>query len=270
MLKRHTLSLSISLLLCAATLLGAALLIPLPSTRSAIDKNTQRLELVAAVEEAGLAGEVLSSTEFWSFLNPLSLKLNLQELYAYNTKNANQRIFGFNKAYDMFSFMAGVMADTIRCKFNYQGRDWMVQLWKGSYAFNLSSGGEVAIYSKPERRRAEHYDAAREPDWIGMEMTIYQDGQKLFTRPYERQWWCTGYKFRLLTATLDKPRVKCTMEARLDFNKEAMARLFCEALDKKGFTQVPYGTMKFSAAETYTLSGTMVHLLWRGVTEGYY
>jgi len=271
MSKRHALSLSISLLLCAATLLCTVLLIPSRPTLSAnTDETAQRMEVIAAVEEAGLGGKVLSSTDFWAFLNPLALQLNMKELYAYNTRDPFQRIFGFNRVYDMFTFMAGVMADTIHCKFSYQGREWMVQLWKGSYAFNLSSGGEIGIYSKPERRRLAHYDAAREPDWIGMEMTIYQGDEKLFTRPMERQWWCTGYKFRMFTATLEHPRTNTTMEARLDFNDREMAALFCRALDEKGFHCVTERWMRFAAAETYSLDGTLVHLIWRGVTESYY
>jgi len=182
--------------------------------------------------------------------------------YLYNTQVSLQWIFGFNRMYDALAFLAAADMDTLRCKFTYEGRDWMVQIWKGAYAARYAIGGEIGVYSKRQGWPVEHYGAAPRKDWLGMEMSIYDAlDRRLFTRPLESTWWCTGY-------SLDynrRPR-DCGMVARIQFKDAPMASLFAASLGSKGFSQTKQPpTIK--TPETYYVNGDTVHFSWRTASE---
>ena len=208
---------------------------------------------------------------FWRAFGLFSFRVKPEENYAYNTKYAFQWLFGFNKAYDALSPVAGCLYDTIRCNFSYEGRDYLVQLWKGGYLFGLCTGGEIGYYSKDSCFPVEHYQGATMGDWIGMEFSIYYryDDNKLFTRPMEDTWWATGYEFHLLEEPLDNPRTSCIMDATLRFKNADMAALFAASLAEKGF--VTGGGLPFDVEHTehYVLDGDTVRLMWKALNEGF-
>jgi len=208
--------------------------------------------------------------DFWSIIPLLTFRYNSGENYFYNTKYSPQWLFGFNKLYDMLSFIAGCFYDTLRFQFKYGGRDWMVQVWKGAYGYGLFTGGELGIYSKNEGFPLEHYQGAGMGDWIGMEFSIYHHEDKLFTRPMEDTWWVTGFKPYILS---DLTRKYCIMEAALRFPSEEMAAQFAQAVAGKGFALVETEDMILDGSyntERYAISGDTVRFLWREKTEGYF
>ncbi len=292
-MKKHQLwKRMLAVVLCVAALTCTAIFVPFSSTRAeeitAQEEVTTPLEEVTAAEEATASNDLIISlippliiTEdqaetttqasiFWSWFSFMSYMFDPDQSTFHNTKSPFQRIFGFNMVYDFFAFLAGVLADTLRIKFEYEGREWLVQLWKGAYAYGICTGGEIGLYSKPLSRSINQYDCAPQKDWIGMSMSIYHGDEKLFTRPMEKQWWCTGYRPHILSSLLDRPRDNCTMDSLLEFKTPEMAALFAQALEAKGFKQVPQEEgINWHVSETYTIQGSVVHLLWRNVTESY-
>lgn len=110
-----------------------------------------------------------------------------------------QRNFGFNEVYDISAQWVLLQYDTVRYKFKYRGKDWMIQPWKGQYGWILY-GGEVGVYVKYSDRNIEHYDCAKDEDLLMMSMELYRywkDTERWelgFKRPYSSYWWCTGFK----------------------------------------------------------------------------
>lgn len=204
----------------------------------------------------------------WVFDNVsiLGFMMDPRKGLAYNTKDPFQRIFGFNIVYEALQPVAGVFCDTLHIKFNYDNRDWMLQLWKGAYLYSACTGGEIGLYNKPETRKAEHYDCAREADWIGMEMTIYNKERHLFTRTYDQGWWLTGYRFSYLQGFIDKPREKCLMQAKLVLDDDEMAGLVAEQLDEIGFTKTESLALH-DTPDSYTIQGNVITLVWVNLTE---
>lgn len=213
---------------------------------------------------AGKAADVLFKS-----VGFLTLRAEPWEGYIYNHKYAPQWVFGFNAFYDAATPLNLSFIDTLHCKFAYAGRDWLVQIWKGAYAGALAIGGEIGVYSKPQGLPLEHYGAALPKNWLGMEMSIYAGGARLFTRPFERTWWCTGYQIGWLDGFWNKPRENCAMTARIQLKDAPMAALFAGALASKGFE--PSGRIPaMDTPETYCLRGDTVHFSWRSVSEGCY
>jgi hypothetical protein len=188
------------------------------------------------------------------------------EGYFYNDKEAFQHVFGFNILYDVFAFVMFCYTDTIRCQFAYEGKDYLVQLWKGGYGICLFTGGEIGLYSKPADRLGEHYDSVEEADYIGMEMSIYNENRLQFTRAMDTQWWCTGYAWSYLDGFAQSPRTDCTMTAALAFQNAEMAALFAEQLAAKGFVRVE-SAPAFDTPEQFSVDGSTVHLAWRDICD---
>jgi hypothetical protein len=179
-----------------------------------------------------------------------------------------QHAFGYNKSYDDLAWIANCYVDTIRCKFRYGDKDWLVQLWKGGYGVFIFTGGEVGLYNKPIDRSAEHYDSAAMEDWIGMELIVYENDKKLFERPMHAAWWVTGFAWGTVDSLYQKPRPSCVLEAQLLFQDAEMAALFAGQLAEKGFTK--QDKVDQYTPESYALKGNAVHLVWRNVTETWY
>ena len=189
-----------------------------------------------------------------------TMRLETQEgwyPYVYNSKLSPQWLFGFNRMYDSLAFLAAANMDTLRCKFTYDGRDWLVQIWKGTYSAGYALGGEIGVYSKAQWMPIEHYGSAPRKDWLGMEMSIYDQERRLFTRPMESTWWCTGYSLDYNTWT----RGNCAMVARIQFKDAPMAALFAASLGSKGFSRINQPPT-VRTPETYLVNGDTVQFSW--------
>ena len=191
------------------------------------------------------------------------------EGYFYNTRSSPQWIFGFNGVYDALTFLAAAHVDTLHCKFTYGGRDWLVQIWKGAYAGALAVGGEIGVYTKPQGAPVEHYASALPGDWLGMEMSIYAGGRQLFTHPFGRHWWCTGYRVGRLEGFRSVPRENCAMVSRVQLKDAPMAALFADTLASKGFRAVKQPPA-VSTPEAYCIQDDTVYFSWRSISESCY
>ncbi len=123
-----------------------------------------------------------------------------EEKCFYTSSDPWQRKAGFNSLYDEGSPFVFINYDTKRLRFEYDDRDWMIQLWKGQYGL-VFYGAELGVYTKPKDRDLMHYDCASDDDMLMMSMTFKQKSTFLgietwkekFTRPYGLYWWCTGF-----------------------------------------------------------------------------
>ncbi|MBQ3889243.1 MAG: DUF4474 domain-containing protein [Clostridia bacterium] len=109
----------------------------------------------------------------------------------YSTMYPIQRIFGYNIFYDLFANQFGMFFSTERIKFDYAGKNWMVQIWKGQYG--ITAGGEIGLYNKPMDRPVQ-YDTVPDDEMIVMAFDFYNMNQKVFSRGPEKHWWLTGFK----------------------------------------------------------------------------
>lgn len=168
----------------------------------------------------------------------------------FTDKDPWQRNFGFNELYDVGASFIVFYYDTVRCKFNYANKDWMIQFWKGQYGF-VFIGAEIGVYNKPATRKVEHYDCASDEDSLKMSMTCYRKGEEIFSRKYATYWWCTGF----VPGKLDKfsDRSELTVKCRITTKDYKMLLAFCGALEENGF----------ELNKNYTTSGLDVFITWQ-------
>ena len=127
-----------------------------------------------------------------------SFRYNVKDKMVDTTIDSVFRYLGFSPYYDMAILRTTKMVDldTIRIDYNYDGKVWRTQLWKGRY-FNMP-GGEVGYYSKPESRRIDWVKAEGddEPEFLipmSIKVIDNRDGKVLVDKPIESHWWQTGF-----------------------------------------------------------------------------
>lgn len=187
--------------------------------------------------------------------------------YYTDDKNAWQSNFGFNEGYDSMAPVTMMYYDTVRTKFVYDNKEWLIQLWKGQYGYAFV-GGEVGVYTRKVGSDGTHFNCAKKEDWLKMEMCFmwdeYQTGEyrPVFNRPYAYYWWCTGFvvgfdggvnrnQFRLVT--------------RITFKDIEMANAFCEAFEKNGFRRV--SSLTRNDLDSFVQVGADVGFVWQNIDQ---
>lgn len=180
----------------------------------------------------------------------LSFVFNPDDNFYYTISDPWQRQLGFNELYDMGAPFVVMYYDTMRCKFNYDNRDWLIQFWKGQYGF-VFIGAEIGVYNKPMDRTTEHYDCASDEDSLFMSMTFYRKGKEILTREYAKYWWCTGFVPGKLDQFSD--RSELSMRCRITCKDSDMLLAFCDSLKGNG--------LEFN--KDFTTQGNDVFIFWQ-------
>lgn len=123
----------------------------------------------------------------------LGFAYSTQDKCFYADNNAWQRNFGYSNLYDQSSAAIVISYDTIRVFFNYGGKDWMIQMWKGQYGFVLL-GGEVGVYNRPEGSASgSYFNCVTDDERLPISIRVSNNGKVLFDRPQAVSWWRTGF-----------------------------------------------------------------------------
>lgn len=132
-----------------------------------------------------------------------------------------QRTIGYNQAFDVVSPTTLITFDTVRFKFDYGKKNWLIQVWKGQYGIAFY-GAEIGVYNKPDDRVVHHFDSVNDDERLKMSMDFYEYTKgvfgksywkKQFSRPYEDYWWCTGFIPGNMTGQFEKLRVDARITA---------------------------------------------------------
>ena len=135
--------------------------------------------------------------------------------------------------------------DTQRYKFDYEGKNWMIQVWKGQYG--ITSGAEIGVYTKSPDNPVEFYSCASDEDCLKMSFDLYKKGELFFHREDESHWWLTG--FAPLTAT---SATDFDMKASITCKSTEMAKALAGALEDNGYV----------LGEKYWIDGAVVSFFW--------
>lgn len=128
-------------------------------------------------------------------LLPFGFAYSLSKDIFYSLEDAWQKNFGYGKIYDEMAPVMNMIIDCEPVYFEYGGRRWMIEFWKGQYG--ITTGAEVGIYVEKERGSQKNpedvfYDCVSEEDQLPIHMKLYKNGKLLFQR-IENHWWLTGF-----------------------------------------------------------------------------
>lgn len=213
----------------------------------------------------------------------LGFGYSTKEKCFYATGNSWQRNFGYSDLYDKTSQLIAISYDTSKIFFIYQGKEWMIQLWKGQYGFVLL-GAEVGVYNRPQgSSKNTYFECADDSERLPISLTLNKDGKPLFVRSQKLSWWQTGFVPGQLgvgvmvgskyTKTLD-------MTTSITFKDEEMRKAFVIGLKKcsyiynnvdgmdgrdeaKGKRAISFTEGSGSTPGTYAVNGNTVTLSWQ-------
>ncbi len=178
----------------------------------------------------------------------LGFNFNFSEMVVYTVVDAWTRNLGFAVTYDILANAIGVYDyETRRYHFDYDGLEWMIQVWKGTY-FYVTNGAEVGLYNRvPGEEMGTFYNCATDEQMMEMQMKLsYKDTVLINTAP-QKHWWLTGFH---LSGTVYEPAC-LTMEYSIVFPDLTMLEAFTDAMDKEE-----------NGDATYTVDGTKVSVVW--------
>ena len=163
-----------------------------------------------------------------------------------STQNAWQRDFGYTALYDEAAPLTQMVFDCLPVYFDYDGKTWLVELWKGQYGIN--TGAEMGIYQTdtvipPQKHQSTLFHSIPDEELPLMQLELIKNRKPLF-RITERHWWLTGFRMGMFS----DPR-ELSLKASITFSAYEMAEAFLEALEHRN----PCGCELVSCGQTITL-----------------
>lgn len=153
----------------------------------------------------------------------------------YSIKDPWQRNFGYCRLYDEAAAPLGMIADCEPIYFEYNGKKWLVEFWKGQY--DLPTGAEVGIYSTdgpnlniPGFFNGTFYNCASEDEFLWMSFSLKKKGKILFERG-DRHWWLTGFRL----GEYSEPS-ELTLEITITLKDWMMCTAFIGGLKNAGYS----------------------------------
>lgn len=172
-----------------------------------------------------------------------------------------QRHFGYAYGYDAAAPLMNANIDCEPIFFDYAGKTWMIELWKGQYG--LETGCEIGVYNRaagsssfpyplldatigqrPGDSNPSHnlfFDCPSDDELLVMSSTLYRNGEKLFCRGPEPHWWLTGFKWGVYSEPED-----LTMDVSITCKDDVMTNVFVGALHDLGYANVQVDGTKVS------------------------
>jgi len=201
--------------------------------RFKIKKKSKRHEVVRPVNE--LLGNVPERLdELNQELKPFGFCYEPYQDIFFSLMHPWQRELGYCWLYDEASAAFSMIIDCEPITFEYNGRRWLIEFWKGQYG--MTTGGEVGIYytsgpnlNVPGVFNGTFYHCVKDEDRINMSFAFRKNGNLLFTRS-GYHWWLTGFKL----GEFSKPS-ELSMDIELELYDKKMVTAFVNALRKAGY-----------------------------------
>lgn len=177
----------------------------------------------------------------------IGFNMNLSEMLVYATINCWMRDFGFCYFYDVAANSMPIFFNYItrRFKFEYNGLEYMIQIWKGNYT--VSNGGEVGVYCRDKSKFGSYYDCANDEQMLEMSMQILHGDKVLVNKPAQLHWWVNGFNLGLRMYLPES----LTMKFSIVMEDEEMLMAFTEAIDNH-----------YKHDVSYTVDGLTVYGTW--------
>lgn len=117
-----------------------------------------------------------------------------QDIFS-STLDAWQRSFGYCNLYDTMAPHFQMIFDSLPIYFNYDGKTWLIELWKGQYGIN--TGAEIGIYCSdeiipPDKQKFELFHAVTDEELFPLSLSLKKQGREL-ARLHKDHWWLTSF-----------------------------------------------------------------------------
>ena len=148
--------------------------------------------------------------------------------------DAWQRKAGYTWFYDYMAPRFKMVFDALPIYFDYQGRTWLIEFWKGQYGIN--TGAEIGIYHADEIIEEKEYkttlfECASDEEFLTCSLVLC-DGDGDCVQVCQKHWWITAF----LTGRFSQP-YDLYMKASLTFPNREMQNAFIDGMYRAGYTR---------------------------------
>ncbi len=146
--------------------------------------------------------------------------------------DAWQKAAGYTWFYDYMAPRFQMVFDSLPVYFDYQGKTWLIEFWKGQYGIN--TGAEIGVYHADRLLSEAEYQVAlfhavKEPEMLSCSLQLYEDNGQ-YVQISERHWWLTAF----LPGVFSHPSDLC-LKAAVYFPEEEMLDAFRCGLCQAGY-----------------------------------
>jgi len=157
-------------------------------------------KMFSSIEEV----KEIKSDDFYKTIAAAGYLYDEKQDIFYSSMEPWQRNMGYCSFYDEAAILSGMIIDCEPVKFIYEGREWLIEFWKGQYG--MSTGCEIGAYIKEENEmgvfKEAFYNCVKDEDRLQMSFSLRKNGKTLFSRN-EKHWWLTGFKLGEFSQTTD-------------------------------------------------------------------
>ncbi len=122
-------------------------------------------------------------------------------------RDAPQKIFGYTTFYDLAAPYFNMIFDYETIYFNYDGRTWLLEMWKGQYGIN--TGCELGLYYadtiiQPKDYSSTLFHSVEAKDMLDISLELNRTPRKenVFTtvgKVSKHHWWLTQFKMGMFS-----------------------------------------------------------------------
>ncbi len=191
-----------------------------------------------------------------SLLKPFGFSYLPDQDIITSRQDAWQREFGYCALFDKTAPCFNMVFDCEPIYFNYMGRTWLIEFWKGQYGIN--TGGEIGIYHADTILSPQDYDrslfhSVENDEMLYMSMQLFYKCRLLFSIRGVR-WWLTGFDVGHFCEPGD-----LTMKVSLTFPNACMLKCFLEGLIHSGYMECSLFICDLTVSFTFARPCTTQH-----------
>lgn len=128
-------------------------------------------------------------------LAPFGFEYQISQDIFVTRLDAWQRDYGYRSLYDRASPLLGMVFDCEPVYFDYQGKTWLLEFWKGQYGIN--TGAEIGIYRadtllSPAQRPYTLFHTVPDEELPVFELELVKGASRRY-RLLRRHWWLAGF-----------------------------------------------------------------------------
>ncbi len=164
-------------------------------------------------------------------VEPFGYCYNLKQDIFTSTTDAWQKKFGYSEIYDRLAPFGNMIFDCQPVYFDYAGKTWLIEFWKGQYGIN--TGSEIGVYHAdsiipPKKRKKTIFAAVQEDEYLEMRTELIRKDKPIADLS-ARHWWLTIFKM----GCFSKPK-DLELKIFIDFPNQEMREAFVDALIETG------------------------------------
>ncbi|MCH5266381.1 MAG: DUF4474 domain-containing protein [Lachnospiraceae bacterium] len=173
--------------------------------------------------------------------------------------DAWQKSYGYGSIFDKAAPFFNMIFDCQPIYFDYDGKTWLIEFWKGQYG--ITTGSEIGVYHAdtiltPGERKTAIFHAAEPEEYLPMTTELFYRGCPM-ARMSKSHWWLTIFS----PGQFSKPE-DLTLEISLRFPNFEMRNAFINALHQAGYQVEDINLSMYYMDVFFTFQSSSHHISW--------